>query len=105
MSAPVALRIDDDGAGGVLLAVKAVPGASRDQIVGVLGDRLKVRVSAPPEGGQANKAICALIAAALGVRTRDVQVMQGLSSAEKTVRVQGVDAASVRAKLEAPARQ
>ena len=35
----------------VLLLVKMVPGASRDEIAGVVGDRLKVRVAAPPEDG------------------------------------------------------
>ena len=71
--------------------VKAVPGAKRDEIVGMLGDRLKVRVSAPPEGGRANEAICALIAAALGVRARDVAVVSGQTRAEKVVEVVGAD--------------
>ena len=55
--------ISRDG-GDVLIRVKVVPGASRAGIAGVLGDRLKVRVSAPAEGGRANKAVCAVIAAA-----------------------------------------
>lgn len=94
----VGLDVRDDGAGGVLIAVKAVPGAKRDEIVGLLGERLKVRVSAPPEGGKANKAICSLLAKTLGVRTSDVEVVGGASRAEKTVKVGGVgrDAVAVR---------
>ena len=83
----------------VFIAVKAVPGAKRDEIVGPLGDRLKVRVAAPPEGGKANKAICELLAAALGVKVRDVDVVRGASTAEKTVRVQGITAAQATARL------
>lgn len=71
----------------VLIRVKAVPGASRDEIAGVIGDRLKVRVTAPPEDGKANKAICAVIARAAGVKAKQVTIEQGGSSARKTVRV------------------
>jgi uncharacterized protein (TIGR00251 family) len=94
----MALNVKDDGKGGVLIAVKAVPGASRDEIVGLLGDRLKIRVSAPPEAGQANSAICALVARELGVRTQDVAVVRGDAKAEKTLRVSGVGWERVRAK-------
>jgi len=75
--------------GGVLIRVKAVPGASRDQIAGVLGDRLKVKVAAPPEGGKANRAICALLAKELGVKPSRVEIVSGATSAEKVVRVAG----------------
>lgn len=91
--------IEPDGASGVRIAVKAVPGASRDQIAGVLGDRLKVRVAAPPEGGKANRAICRVLAEALGVKAAGVAVVAGASSPEKVVRVEGVDAARARACL------
>lgn len=84
------LDVRDDGSGGVLLAVKAVPGARRGQVAGVLGTRLKVRVAAPPEDGRANAAICELIAAELGRKPRDVRVVTGHSSPEKTVQVTGV---------------
>lgn len=73
--------------GSLLIAVKAVPGASRDQVAGVLGDRLKVRISAPPEGGKANQAIRALLADALGRKPRDVAVAAGAASPEKMIRV------------------
>ncbi|MBL9119930.1 MAG: YggU family protein [Phycisphaerae bacterium] len=73
----------------VLIRVKAVPGASRDQIAGLLGERLKIRVAAPPEGGKANVAICALLAKAIGVAKRAVEVESGATNPEKTVRVAG----------------
>jgi uncharacterized protein (TIGR00251 family) len=81
------------------IAVKAVPGARRDEIVGMLGDRLKVRVSAPPEGGRANAAICALIADALGIKARHVEVVSGHGTAEKTIRVTGVEPEKLRTLL------
>lgn len=84
---------------GAELRIKAVPGASRDAVVGMLGDRVKVRVSAPPEGGKANKAICALIAARLGVRPGQVEVIAGHTYPEKTLRITGIDDESLRARL------
>jgi len=83
----------------VLIRIKAVPGASRQEIAGPLGNRLKVRVSAPPEGGRANKAVCQLIARALGVKPKQVSIEAGRTSPEKTVRVQDCDVATAEAKL------
>ena len=90
------LRIEQDGE-DVRLWVKAVPGASRDQVAGVIGERLKVKVSAPPEGGKANQAICRLIAKTLGVKPGRVAIETGMTSAEKIVRVTGmtIDEAAV----------
>jgi uncharacterized protein (TIGR00251 family) len=75
----------------VLIRIKVVPGASGNEIAGVLGDRLKIRVSAPAEGGRANEAVCAVIAAALGVKPRQVLVESGQTSPEKVLRISGVD--------------
>lgn len=92
---PMAQMIQDDGGGGVRILVKAVPGARRDEISGRLGDRLKVRVAAAPEGGAANRAVCRVIAEALGVKPAAVEVIVGHSSPEKVVRVAGVKAAEI----------
>lgn len=83
---------------GVLIALKAVPGARNTEVVRLLGDRLKVRIAAPPEDGKANKAICSLLAKELGVRAATVQIIRGHSTAEKTARVGGVALAVVLAR-------
>ena len=76
--------------GAVVFAVKTVPGARREAVAGWLGDRLKVRVSQLAEGGKANRALLALLAAELGVEERAVELVRGEASAEKVVRVRGV---------------
>jgi len=80
------LRLESAG-GDLLLFIKVVPGASRSTIAGVVGDRLKVRVSAPPEGGKANKAVCRIIATALHLRPNKVSLERGLTHPEKVVRI------------------
>ena len=81
------------------LKVKVVPGASRDEIVGWLEDALKVRVSAPPERGKANAAVCKLLAKQLGLPKGAVTVVQGHGSAHKRLRIEGIDAATLKARL------
>ena len=83
----------------MLIWIKAVPGASRSQISGVLGDRLKVRIAAPPEGGKANTAICELLAAELGIKPRQITIESGQSGAEKTVRIAGMSLDDLRNRL------
>lgn len=93
----IELTIED---GAVLVPVKAVPGASRTRIVGELDGRLKVAVAAPPEKGKANKAIVALLADAVGVSRRSVEVVAGHSNPLKTIRIDQVEVGAVRAALQ-----
>jgi uncharacterized protein len=88
---------------GAIVAVKVVPGASREKIVGPLGDRLKVTVRKPPEKGAANQAVCALMAKALGVGNADVAVFQGEGRPEKKLIVCGMTPPEVRRRLGLPA--
>ena len=73
--------------GGIEVSIKVVPGASRSEVAGVLGDRLKVRVAVPPEGGRANRAVEELLKAWLGAK--EVAIVAGRSGREKTVLVSG----------------
>ncbi|KPK82671.1 MAG: hypothetical protein AMJ81_09575 [Phycisphaerae bacterium SM23_33] len=88
-------------AGGAVIAVKTVPKSSRDRIVGVLGDCLKVATSAPAEKGKANQAVAAILAKALGAGKRDVELMEGWASPRKEFRIAGMTAEQVRSKLAA----
>jgi uncharacterized protein (TIGR00251 family) len=82
-----------------LVNVKVVPGASRDRVAGKYGDGIKVQVSAPPEGGKANKAVEQVLAAALGVKAQQVRVVKGHTQPRKVVEIQGVEPADVLARL------
>jgi hypothetical protein len=72
------------------LTVEARPRAGRDEIVGWQGTRLRVRVTAPPAGGAANRAVCALLAEGLGVAPSRVEIVRGHTSRTKIVRIVGV---------------
>jgi len=92
------LRVHED-AGGVTIAVKVVPGSSRDRIAGVLGDALKITTAAPPEKGKANAAVREILAEALGVDKRDVELVAGQANPRKELRVARMTAEGVRRML------
>jgi hypothetical protein len=68
---------------GAVLCVRAVPGASAAKIVGRHGDELRVRVCSPPVDGRANDEIVKVVAAAIGLRGRDVELLAGHTSRSK----------------------
>jgi uncharacterized protein (TIGR00251 family) len=78
---------------GLTLDIKLQPGARRDALLGTVpdteGHRLKIAVTAPPEDGRANDAVCALVARALGLPRRNVQLAQGATSRQKRPTVTG----------------
>lgn len=93
------IQADPDDPRSSRLLLKVVPGSRRDEVVGPLGDRLKVKVAAPPEDGRANKAVCELLAGAMGVSARDVSIIAGHASPEKTALVRGVTPQVVASRL------
>ncbi|MCC6321290.1 MAG: DUF167 domain-containing protein [Phycisphaerales bacterium] len=86
----------------VRLDVKAVPGARCDEVAGWLGDRLKIRISAPPEGGRANSAIVRLLAAELGLKAGAIEIVRGQAVAEKTLLITGTPWEAILAKWPRP---
>jgi uncharacterized protein len=72
---------------GYLLRLMVAPGASRTTVVGLLGDRLKVRVAAPPEKGAANQELISFLARALHLPKSAVKLKAGFQSRAKVVEV------------------
>jgi uncharacterized protein (TIGR00251 family) len=81
------------------LLVRLQPRARRDEVVGERDGRVVIRVMAPPVDGKANEALCRLVAKAAKVAPSRVNVVKGHAAREKIVRVEGVDAATLRAAL------
>jgi uncharacterized protein (TIGR00251 family) len=84
---------------GIELAVKVVPGASRARVVGALGPALKVAVTSPPKGGQANDALVELLAAALRVKRQCVTILAGHTQPRKRIAVRGLSVEEARQRL------
>jgi uncharacterized protein (TIGR00251 family) len=82
------------------ITVTVSPGASRTELVGRHGDGWRVRVAAAPERGRANEALCKLLAEALEVPRRSVQVVAGESARVKVVEVEGLEPGEIERRLE-----
>lgn len=79
------------------IAIKAIPNAPRSEVVGWLGDALKVKVNAPPVEGRANEVLCAFLADTFGLPQRAVTVLRGDTSRQKTIHLDGLTLADVLA--------
>jgi hypothetical protein len=84
------------------IAVHVTPKSARSEIAGWRGAELAVRVTAPPEGGKANAAVCRLLAEALGVPKSSVRVTRGDTSRHKTVELDGVESDQLAAAFGQP---
>lgn len=85
-------------ADGVLVDLLVQPNARSAEILGVHGDRIKVRVTAAPERLAANAAVCELLASVCSART--ATVVAGRTTRYKTVEILGADVHGVRRELE-----
>lgn len=81
------------------LRLRVVPGSAKPGMVGRYGDAWKLRVSAPPERGQANEATLDLLADTLGLPAANVRLVSGHGSRDKTVEVAGLTTAEAERRL------
>lgn len=72
----------------LLLSVHVQPKASRDRLDGVHGERLKVRITAPPLEGRANAHLLEFLADAFGVPRRNVALLAGAGGRSKRIRIE-----------------
>jgi len=73
--------------GNLVLRCHVQPKSSRDEIVGLHDDRLKVRITAPPVEGKANRHLVAFLARAFGVSRSAVSIVEGDSGRRKVVSI------------------
>ena len=83
----------------VTVNIQTTPNAPRSQIVGWLGDRLKVKVKAPAVEGKANAELARFMAEHFGVRPNAVRILRGETARLKTIQIDGVDEVEFRKKV------
>jgi uncharacterized protein (TIGR00251 family) len=86
-------------ADGVIVDVKAQPGARRAGIVGMQGGRLKVAVTAVAERGRANEALVETLAVGLALRKSQVELVSGETNPLKRFLLRGITEAELRERL------
>ncbi|MCI5145767.1 MAG: YggU family protein [Candidatus Electrothrix sp. AR3] len=85
--------------GKLLLSLHVQPGATRNQCVGLHGNALKVRITAPPVAGKANKAVVIFLAEMFSIPQSAITIKSGLQSRAKRLLLTGIDEQNVRSLL------
>ncbi len=75
----------------VTIKIKVQPRASKNQICGVMEGALKIKLSAPPVDGEANKALQEFLAKLFKVAKSQVEIVSGLTGRNKTVRINNIN--------------
>ena len=75
---------------GVLLPVRVVPRASKNEIQGIHGDALKIRLQAPPVEGKANQALIRFLSETLDIPRAQISVASGETGRNKAVLIEGL---------------
>lgn len=89
--APSSLPFIESAPKGLFIRVRLAPRASREQVDGVQNGALKIRITAPPVEGEANKALISFLSGLLGLPKGSFSISPGsLKSKDKKVRVEGV---------------
>jgi len=91
---------------GIWLIVQVAPNAKRNEVTGIHGDALKIRLRAQPVEGKANEALIGYLAAALDIPRSAISILHGHAGRRKTIEigVTGLDCDAVgRLLLGAPA--
>ena len=80
----------------VILSIKVIPNASKNEIVGWEKDLLRIRLNASPDKGKANDALIVLLSKTLKIPKRDIVILQGEFSRLKRVSLEGLDIQQIK---------
>lgn len=92
------LRVDTERA-SARLKIKVAPKSARSGVNGWMSDTLKLRVTAAPERGKANQAVCALLAEELEIAKEKIRIVRGAGSTRKLIKIDGLNMAEIRRRL------
>jgi uncharacterized protein (TIGR00251 family) len=84
---------------GAQFALRVQPRASRNAIAGVMGDAVKLAITAPPVDGKANQAVVEYLAELFDVAKSNIVIVSGESGRNKLIAVRGLSAEQVRKAL------
>ena len=84
---------------GVRLRLRIQPRASREEVAGVSGDTIRIRLTAPSTGGAANEALVRFLSDRLRVPRSAIELVAGKAGRTKLVAVSGISAAEAAARL------
>lgn len=84
---------------GVFFKIKVQPRASKNEVAGLVGDALKVRLTSPPVDGEANEACIKFFADTLSIPKSSVEIINGHTSRTKTIFIKGLNKLLVQAKI------
>ncbi len=85
--------------GDLLLSLYVQPRAARNELVGLHGEALKLRLTTPPVDGRANKAVIAFLSKRLKIPKSALTIRSGLQSRSKRVVLSGLDERTARSAL------
>lgn len=80
---------------GVQFKVKLQPRAKKNEICGIQGEELKVRLTAPPVDGEANDAFIKFLASCLKISRATIKIVSGHTNPHKLIHIEGIDKATL----------
>lgn len=89
-----------NGKSGAAISVRVSPRSSKNEISGIMADgTVKIRLTAPPVEGKANKALIKLLSSVLDVAPSNIEIIAGQTSRDKLVTIIDLDAATLQERL------
>lgn len=93
----------EEKSGNIYIHIHVQPRASKNEIVGIHGDSLKVRLTSPPVEGAANSLLVEFMAKKLGIPKSKIEIISGEKSRHKTLKIEEVSKAEAATSLGIPA--
>jgi uncharacterized protein (TIGR00251 family) len=75
---------------GVVFAVRVQPRSSKNEVCGLYGDAIKIKLTSPPVEGEANEGLINFLAKSLDINKGQIEIIGGHKSKNKTIKISGV---------------